>query len=250
MQTQIWDKKAQSFPRFTKNNEEVLEILHFFQKNGMDFFHKTLIDIGCGNGRFALHFAEKAKHIYATDLSQMMLNHLLADAKELGLNNITILANAWQQIKTTDLAPIQISFACMTPAMNTKEAFLKAYHLCTECMCYVGFGRFRKNPLLEKIFALHKIDFELPTGLPQVLQWLQEEDINTPPIIYKQQVLERELEPTQAIKDIQWHIQIHNQCPDNALIQDYVNHLAKKGKILYTQEREIGLAYLQKPKML
>ena len=67
MSKQLWDKKAQTFPRFQKDTEDTLEILDFFRAQNVAFKDKTLLDIGAGNGRFALQLAFETKHIYATD---------------------------------------------------------------------------------------------------------------------------------------------------------------------------------------
>lgn len=62
-QREIWDEKAKTFERFKQNNSDTLEILNFFKEFGVNFNNKSIIDIGCGNGRFALELANSANSV-------------------------------------------------------------------------------------------------------------------------------------------------------------------------------------------
>ena len=110
---QIWNLKAKQFPRFVKDAPDTLEILEFLRASGACFEGKSLIDIGCGNGRFALQLAPQVREIVGFDTSDVMLSALLEDAARLGLGNVKTLQGDWQDFippKTFDIA-----FASMTP---------------------------------------------------------------------------------------------------------------------------------------
>lgn len=52
---------------------------------------KTVLDACCGTGRTAIPFAKKAKHVYAVDAGPAMLEHCRNNAKEEGLDNISVI---------------------------------------------------------------------------------------------------------------------------------------------------------------
>ncbi len=249
MTSQIWDKKAQTFPRFVKGAEDTLEILEFFQNQGVDFRDKVIFDIGCGNGRFALELAFLAKKIIASDISANMLSCLKEDAEKLGLRNIQILQSDWLELNLSSCninEPIDIAFASMTPALNNKQGFLKAMELSKQGLCYVGWGRIRECAFLETILSEHNLKLLLPVGLPNVLEWLKEEGYPQPQYFYKKSDFTYQAPSHKAIEDIQWHINIHEGKPDLKCIQDYVRKNEQNGQITYTHSREIGIAFIAK----
>lgn len=242
---EIWNAKAKTFPRFRENASDTLEILAFLRQNGAKFRDKNIIDIGCGNGRFALELAKEAKMVYATDISNTMLENLAIDAEELGLGNIKTFQSSWDSFKIEKIkTPLDIAFASMTPALNNKEGFFKALHCAKEGLCYVGWGRVRKSGFLDEILSEHNLKLELPVGLPNVLEWLKEEGWREPPFIYMSNGYEYRSDIEKAINDIKWHISVHNGTPNEVLVESFVLKNAKNGEISYFQEREIGIAYI------
>lgn len=243
MQKQLWDKKAQTFPRFVKDSKDTLEILAFFRAQGVDFRDKNVLDIGAGNGRFALQLAFEASHLYASDISDSMLRHLANDAKDLGLANITTILSPWEECDISKLR-LDIAFAAMTPALNNFASFKKALCASKEGLCYVGWGRVRQSAFLDEIFAQHNMCVELPTGLPQVLQWLSELKMEIPTYCYKEANYTYSANLDKAIEDITWHIHIHGGSPDEEKIRQFVASKQQNGLISYLCEREIGLCFI------
>lgn len=240
----IWNLKTKQFPRFVKDAPDTLEILEFLRASGACFEGKSLIDIGCGNGRFALQLAPQVREIVGFDTSDVMLSALLEDATRLGLGNVKTLQGDWQDFippKTFDIA-----FASMTPALNTKSGFVKALRVCEEGLCYVGWGRVRKSEFLQEILALHNLTLALPTGLPNVLEWLSELGREVPKFCYKRSDFMYESPIGKVIDDVIFHITIHEGEPNMNLIKEYVSARACEGIIRYPQEREIGIAYIPK----
>lgn len=240
-QQNIWNTKSQTFPKFINNNAETLQDLKFFTQNGVDFNNKTILDIGCGNGRFGLELAKLAKSLTGTDISDQMLEQFSHSAKELGLNNIQLQCCDWLSFPAQSF---DIVFASMTPALNNKPAFLKALKSFSQYFCYIGWGKTRDCPFLDQILKLHQLKLELPTGLPDVLQWLQEENYPTPIHQYYQSDFTFEGDFTQAFNNIKWYIQIHDGNPNDELIKDYISSHLQNNQITYLQKREIGLALI------
>lgn len=244
MSASLWDKKARNFPRFVKDTQDTLEILDFFKNLGIDFKDKRVLDIGAGNGRFALQIAFLASHVYASDISNVMLQTLDSDAKTLGLGNITSHLGAWEDCDVDSFGHIDIAFASMTPALNNFDNFKKALNVAREGLCYVGWGRVRKSEFLESIFALHNITIELPVGLPQVLQWLEELGFDKPVYCYRDSNYTYNADVDKAIEDVKWNICMHNAIPDENLIKSFVNSHSKDGFVSYDTKREIGLCFI------
>lgn len=243
-QKSLWEAKAKHFPRFVKDTKDTLEILDFFISCGVVFEGKSILDIGCGNGRFALELAKKAKHIHAMDMSESMLAALQEDSQKLNFFNISTYCSSWEMYDLSKLGSIDIAFASMTPALNNFHGFTKALHASKEGLCYVGWGRVRKSAFLESIFSDHRLSLELPVGLPQVLDWLTQMKIPTPPYCYKSANYEYKADIHQAMQDIRWHIQIHGGIPDEEIIAHHIEAAQSNGHICYMQEREIGLCFI------
>ncbi|TLD81498.1 class I SAM-dependent methyltransferase [Helicobacter sp. MIT 05-5293] len=247
MQRSFWEKKAQTFPRFKKGAEDTLEILTFFQDQGVDFRDKVVFDIGCGNGRFALEIAFLAKKVIGSDISTNMLAFLEEDAKTLGLDNIRTLHTDWVDFDVASLEEkIDIAFASMTPALNNKQGLLKAINLSEQGLCYVGWGRLRECEFLAKILSQHNITLLLPKGLPNVLEWLQEEGYKQPKYLYRKADFTYQAPIQKAIDDIVWHVSIHEGEPNLHLIEEYVRQNERDGQITYTHSREVGIAFIPK----
>lgn len=247
----LWDKKARNFPRFRQDSSEVLEILDFFNQNGVNFKNKIILDIGCGNGRFALQLAQNARLIIAIDSSQKMLENLQLDCKKYNIQNIAPKLCAWddfnykRELSNIALNKINIAFAAMTPALNNKTSFFKALEACSEHFCYIGWGRRRECEFLEEILKIHNIKLRLPCGLPDALTWLDEKNINCISA-YKNGSYVYESSDKETFDDIKWHILQHNGIPNEPKIKDFIAAHAKNGRISYAHTREIGLALIKK----
>lgn len=240
----IWDKKAETFPRFLSESEDTLEIIDFFKQNGVDFKDREIIDIGCGNGRFSFVLAKEAKHIRALDISPNMLKNLLLDAKSLRLNNISCIECSWEDFKLD--REFNIAFASLTPALNNKLGFLKAMDSFSEYFCYVGWGRSRECEFLDEILREHNARLELPVGLPNVLTWLGEQKQDNIKHYYMKQDFIYNGSIDEAFNNIKWHINAHNIKVDEDLVHKFIAKYAKNDKITYPHSREIGIALIPK----
>ena len=58
-----------------KNSTFSKYVYKYFNKN----FHKSLIDLGCGNGRDSIFFEKKGLKVISVDISQTALDHITSD---------------------------------------------------------------------------------------------------------------------------------------------------------------------------
>ena len=241
----IWERKAQSFPRFLNEADDTIEIMRFWRENGADFRGKSAIDIGCGNGRFTFQLAKEAKSVLAVDISQKMLENLETDAKTLGLSNITTICSAWEDF-STDLR-FEIALASLTPALNNEDGFIKAMGLFDEYFCYVGWGRVRRCAFMDEILREHGVKLELPMGLPNVLSWLEKMGAKNIKHFYMKQNFTHKFNTKDEVAEcIEWNIEAHSAVVDKQKVRDFVDKNAKGGKVTYTSEREVGIALIPK----
>lgn len=242
-QKAIWERKAQTFPRFLSDSEDTLEIMNFWRENGADFRGKRAIDIGCGNGRFAFQLAKEAKSVLAVDISQKMLENLNADAKTLNLNNITTKQCDFRDFSADET--FEIALASLTPALNNEAGFIKATRLFSEYFCYVGWGRLRKCDFIDEILHAHNARLELPIGLPNVLVWLEKMGAKNIKHYYMPQRFSHDFDSIEkAIDSVEWNIDAHGVAIDKQKVRDFVEKHAKNGRISYESKREIGIALI------
>ena len=72
---ELWDKKSKNFPKYNKDSKEDQPIFDFFSAQGVELNDKVVLDLGCGNGRYALHIAQHARLVYALDISSEMIEN-------------------------------------------------------------------------------------------------------------------------------------------------------------------------------
>lgn len=245
----IWDKKSKRFPRFRLDDTESEAILEYFKSQGIVWRDKRVLDIGCGTGRYALRLCEVAKRVYATDISEGMIEKLREDTMFYKKNNIVATCENWQDYNPIE--EIEIVFASMTPALKDFDSFKKAYLIAKEAMAYVGWGRKRESEFLQKVFDAHHIKLELPTGAPTILEYLKKigREAN---VKYLEKTMKYCDTFDNALEDISWHISIHGHNPNKTIIKAMIEEKMQdrasenSGLFSYTTQMEIGLIALNK----
>jgi len=76
-----YDVHHGKFRDYQRESEEMIALL------GLDT-DKTVIDMGCGTGAFAVHAAKHSRKVYAVDVSKAMLRCARRKARKARLNNI------------------------------------------------------------------------------------------------------------------------------------------------------------------
>ncbi len=77
----FYDRHHQKFRDYKAESEGIIATL------GLDA-NRTVIDMGCGTGAFAIHAAAHYRKVYAVDISNSMLKRARRKAKKAKLNNI------------------------------------------------------------------------------------------------------------------------------------------------------------------
>lgn len=235
----MWDEKAKDFPRYDKNDVFVNKILQKIAQMGVDFTAKTVLDIGAGSGRYTLHLAQKARQVYATDISAQMLNTLKTDTKSLGINNI--------QTSLKDLSHLRchkafdIAFVSMTPAVQDRPTLFSLRNY-AKSVVYIGWLS-RKSFLLGKAFKAHGAEEKPPKGARLVQKTLENlEQIHTN-YVFKETFLKTRTKENTA-KSIAWHLQMKGISPNFAKIDEILSpYVSQKGLVTEKTRASILVCY-------
>ncbi|PLX70578.1 MAG: hypothetical protein C0602_03455 [Denitrovibrio sp.] len=158
-QKEKWNKRAHSYPSFSEETSGVEErVISLAESAGVAIRDKTLLDIGCGTGRFTIRISKKASQVTAVDISENMLNILEEDARAEGLTNIKTLCADW---KDTSPAKCEIVMATLTPALRTEHDFQRMLDTAEEHVIYLGWVQRKECPMIRDIYKTHNVD---PTG--------------------------------------------------------------------------------------
>lgn len=157
----FWDIRADEFDRVTKARErgDSNEVVSYLHGKGALTPDATVLDIGCGTGRYALEFAPRVARVTGLDISPAMIEHARTNAQEAGFGNLEFHALPWQ---TMDLAEqglrkrFSLAFASMSPAIDSPAALLKMMEASTR-FCFMSGFVFRSdsvtNMLIDRLFG-------------------------------------------------------------------------------------------------
>ncbi|MBO4834904.1 MAG: methyltransferase domain-containing protein [Lachnospiraceae bacterium] len=132
-----WDERAFDWEKelhedevvIRRNAARVAATVDFLKAHGQLNPEDTVIDIGCGPGRFVAEFAKHAGHVTGLDISPNMCRFGLEYAHSQGVQNVDFIAC---DFKKTDVIEedwenkYDLVFSSITPAMSTYESLVKS----------------------------------------------------------------------------------------------------------------------------
>ena len=148
-----WDELAEKYPRFddTSIQKDAQFIFENSLEFGINFEAKNIIDIGCGTGTLALNITENYHKIEAIDTSSLMLERFANDIENLRKKDkIDLFCSSWDDFEITKRYDIAI--ASMTPAVSSVAQKMKFIN-CSDFGIFVGWGEYKRNDILEILFA-------------------------------------------------------------------------------------------------
>ncbi|UMZ72956.1 class I SAM-dependent methyltransferase [Natranaerofaba carboxydovora] len=161
---EMWNSRADNFDKNVSSSsgqERLKETINFLDKYGvLDQGPKTILDLGCGPGHYAIEFARRGHKVYAMDPAEKMidkLNEKLGNENKEVANKIIPLVDDWFKLDIEEKGYNQkfdLVFASMCPAIHDAKNLQKVIDA-SKKYCFISrFAgeKFRKSIsyLLEK----------------------------------------------------------------------------------------------------
>ncbi len=131
----VWDRRVDEF-NHDGPDERIEKITALLLEKQMLTPNSTVLDIGCGPGKFAIEFAQTAQSVTGVDISPKMLQSAAANAAAKGAGNTEFKELDWNK---ADLAELQwtskfsLVTAIMSPALDSLEGLDKILAASSEC---------------------------------------------------------------------------------------------------------------------
>lgn len=119
----------------------------------------TVLDIGAGNGAFAVPLAKAAKQVTAVEPSSGQIGRLMENAAAAGANNITVLQSHWEDVHSDELGRHDVVIAAYCFQMKDIRGALQKMHAAANRSLFLVY--FADHDLAE---PLRKIKEGLGTG--------------------------------------------------------------------------------------
>jgi len=148
----LWDNRAEEFNNYGTDERRKKIVALLLEKN-MLHEESTVLDIGCGPGKFAREFARTAKHVTGVDISAKMLAYARENVAAEGLTNTEFRQLDWE---TADIAELQwhkkfsLVTGIMSPAFSSRQNLEKMIAASHEYGMICHFVK-RQNPLGEEL---------------------------------------------------------------------------------------------------
>lgn len=246
----FWEKKAFKYPLpFEETNLfQTEKILNNIKAQGIVFFKKRVLDIGCGTGTYTLPVAKEASYVCGIDCSSAMLSILEAQAEDKQIKNVTTINHFWEEINPLELNLLKrfdIVMAIMTPAVKSERDILKMEECAKEWLIYMGWGK-RKNSLMEKIFEMHGIEWNSHSPFLSVFVTLERLGRH-PHFEFFEYSWEFKGKIEEALEDFCDYIRLYGKKPKKDLIVGELIRNYKSGIVEHKTEAEVGLLIWRVP---
>lgn len=127
----FWDSRAEEFDQkgfMGESKERLHRMLSFLTSERLVTEKSSILDIGCGPGKYAVEFAKKADSVIGVDLSSRMVECANKNAVSEDLSNAEFIVADWADIDIASMGwdkKFDLVVASMCPAINSKEALEK-----------------------------------------------------------------------------------------------------------------------------
>lgn len=224
---EMWDKKAESYTRFTGELSEFQKI--FFAKLkelGVEFEGKSLIDVGCGTGVHTLYLAGLCSRVTGVDSSEGMLKVMREDAKKFGIKNLSVVQSDFESFNSFER--YDIAFCTMSPAISGKDEFSKFISLGDERV-RLWWHKPRFSSVLNRFYEIFgsKNKSPKPDGLEEFL--LERKIEFKSCILNEERLAVRSLD--EAAQNVSWHLRMDGLPADETFIRNELLKLERNGAI-------------------
>jgi len=132
--SKAWDNRVEEFTT-DKSDERIELVARFLREKHLLQETSTVLDIGCGPGRFALEFARTARQVIGIDISPKMLDAAEKNLQSARLDNVQFKNLDWQEADLQTLGwlhKFSLVTAFMSPAVNNRSMLEKMTQASTD----------------------------------------------------------------------------------------------------------------------
>ena len=167
-----WNRRALTYPRFEEGEDTLeAEVLRLARAHGVDFGGKSVLDVGCGSGKYTLRLAREAARVVAVDISDEMLRILREDAAGLGMRNIRCVRSAWEDFAADER--FGIVFAALTPAVHNDASREKLMNFAAGQLVHVAFDRHMYSDVLQGLYSYYGVQSKIFNDVKDTRAWLE-----------------------------------------------------------------------------
>ena len=149
----FWDLRSEEFNKLSQEKDE-LGLIDYLQHKGLIDKSYSVLDIGCGAGKYLLEMSNKVKEVQGIDISPEMIKCAEKNVMEKNLTNVKLDVCSWEKIdiKKEGLEKkFDLVFASMTPAINTEELLIKMVEASRK-YCFMSGFVYRKDSIKDELF--------------------------------------------------------------------------------------------------
>jgi SAM-dependent methyltransferase len=244
----FWENKAGYYPLPFEHQTftQTKRIIERIKAYGASFSGKTVLDIGCGTGVYTLPVAKEASFVMGLDCSEKMLSILQEEARKAQLPNVAVLNMFFQDAHPSLFGDrFDIVMAMMTPAIRSKRDILAMEDLSKEWLIYMGWGKKRKNLILDEVLSLHGVQMEIPSGalnICMILEGLQRRfhfELFETSWSFKGSLED-------AAADLSHYVELYGKTPKMEAIHHVLARYRMDGLVEHRTEAEVGLILWRK----
>lgn len=245
----FWNRMALHYPHpfDEKTLAETCEVLSLVKSKGVKILHSSILDIGCGTGIYTLPLARDAAMVTGLDDSETMIERLTNTISFSGIQNIRPVKASWEDIDIFGFGfekAFDIVWTSMTPAIRTEQDFDRMERCSKDWCVYIGWGRKRKNRLMEEIFELHCLNYSPPPGVRVAYETLVRAG-RKPTLDYFETSWDWNGNLDDAMEDVVCFIEMQGGLPDRNLIEMVLDSYECEGRISHRTHAEEGLMVWQ-----
>ncbi|KNZ41121.1 class I SAM-dependent methyltransferase [Acetobacterium bakii] len=189
---EMWDSMAEQFGDFEIPTIEDSFLMQLIAEKNLINKDGSVLDVGCGAGKFSFALADECKHVTGLDLSPKMIEKATEKKTELEKENVDFFVNDWHASDLESLGykgKFDLVIANMTPAVRNTQTFLKLNEA-SRGYCVLTKPIKRVDPVSDAIREMLGIGEKKETADMEVLYaleilWLQG---MLPEIHYEEQV--------------------------------------------------------------
>ena len=145
-----WDILAPTFDSFEIPKAGKDDCLTLIKNLKLITQDSSVMDIGCGAGRYAIAFSQICRSVLGTDLSPQMIDYAKKRAACMNRSNISFICEDWDTVTIKERhyqKQFDFVFAHMTPAIYNTETLMKM-QACSKKWCMLVRHIYMEPPLL------------------------------------------------------------------------------------------------------